>query len=88
MNGKIEIFRCPFYDQCNDNRSAYYGDKMLTFSFSCKAPFLKIKYNRSPVCIIAIDEAEIENWVHVLEDLTIFKHPKKYPKKNPVRKKK
>ena len=90
---KTIVFKCPYYERCQDQDNyALYQDmediKLVRLARKCEAPFLKIKYKRSPVCVIVLDKEGVENWHLIIEDLTLFKQPKKNPRKNPVRKKK
>ena len=84
---KITVFKCPYYERCQDKYALYqdYEDvKLVRLTHNCEAPFLKIKYKKSPVCAIVLDEEGVKNWHLAIEDLTLFKQPKKNP---PVKKK-
>lgn len=89
---KTIVFKCPYYERCQDqDNHALYQDvediKLVRLVRNCEAPFLKIKYKRSPVCAIVLDKEGVENWHLIIEDLTLFKQPKKNPPVKKQRKK-
>lgn len=82
---KTTVFKCPYYERCQDQDKE--DTKLVRLAHNCKAPFLKIKYKRLPVCAVVLDKEGVENWHLVMEDLTLFKQPKKNPPVKKQRKK-
>lgn len=79
---EVEIFRCPFVDQCRVPESSLYYDDEVTETLqapACKMPFLVFKASGSPICRLTFDPGDPDANLDKFAE-TMHKHVRIYTK--------